>query len=68
MLYRKHLNDNIYEQSEWGLMVIKLIIGFGELVKVALKGGWKKGWECWGRSMRATGFCGPFVCLGMFVL
>jgi hypothetical protein len=34
-VYRKPLDDNIYKQSE--LMVIRLVMDYGELVKVAQK-------------------------------
>jgi hypothetical protein len=38
ILYRKSLDDYIYKQWElWQVMVIKLVIDFGELVKMALK-------------------------------
>jgi hypothetical protein len=50
-------------------MVIRLVIDFGESVKVALnEGGWEKVWVGGGRGLGATGFCGPCVCLGVFLL
>jgi hypothetical protein len=48
-------------------MVIRLVIDFGELVKVALKrGAGDKGWVGGGRGVEAAGFCGPYVCLVYF--
>jgi hypothetical protein len=49
-LYRKPFNDNIYKQWEFvGVMVIRVVIDFQELIKMALKrgslkgvGGWRK--------------------------
>jgi hypothetical protein len=32
------------------------------------KGEWEKVWVSRGRDMEATGFCGPYVCLGIFLL
>jgi hypothetical protein len=54
----------------WGrLMVIRLVIDYLELVNVALKkGGWEKGWICGLKVMGIAGFCGPCVCLGIFLL
>jgi hypothetical protein len=50
-------------------MVIRLVIDYGELVKVALKkGGWEKKWVGWLKVMGFAGFCGPYVCLGVFLL
>jgi hypothetical protein len=50
-------------------MVIRLITDFSELVKVALKGGrWEKGLVSGLRDIGAAGFCGPCVCLGVFLL
>jgi hypothetical protein len=49
-------------------MVIRLVIDYGELVKVALKWG---GWDEWVgglRGMGTAGFCGPCVCLDVFLL
>jgi hypothetical protein len=44
VFYRKPLDDNIYKQSKLrGIMVIRLVIDYGELVKVALKK--RRGWE-----------------------
>jgi hypothetical protein len=44
ILNKKHFDDNIYKQWELGqVMVIMLVIDFGELVKVVLKEGWEKG-------------------------
>jgi hypothetical protein len=52
VFYRKPIDDNIYKHSklEEGVMVIRLAIDYGKLVKVALKkgvvgkgvGGWVK--------------------------
>jgi hypothetical protein len=40
VFYRKPLDDNMYKQSKLGgVMVIRLVIDYGELVKVALKRG-----------------------------
>jgi hypothetical protein len=47
--------------------VIRLVIDFGELVKVELKGGVGKGVGGWGKRDGAAGFCGPCVCLGIFL-
>jgi hypothetical protein len=53
----------------WGGMVIRLVINFGELVKVALKSGGQKKWYVGAlRGMGAAGFCGICVCLGVFLL
>jgi hypothetical protein len=50
-------------------MVIRLVIDFGELVKVALKGRARKRWVSWGRGgMGASEFCGPCVYSGVFML
>jgi hypothetical protein len=47
---RKPLDDNIYKQSELGrVMVIRLVIDLGELVKVALNVGMGKGVGGWGK-------------------
>jgi hypothetical protein len=61
--YRKTLHDNTYKQWELGwVMVIGLIIDFGELEKLALKR------DVWlGKSYGPAGFCGPCVCLGVSV-
>jgi hypothetical protein len=50
-------------------MVIKLdieiwVIGKGVTKRSRKKGGWVGG----GRGMGAAGFCGPCVCLGVFLL
>jgi hypothetical protein len=47
-------------------MSIKIVI---DLVKMALKKGWQE-MVCGGglRGMGAAGFCGPCVCLGVFLL
>jgi hypothetical protein len=68
---RKPLDDNIYKQSELGrVMVIRLVIDLGELVKVALKkaGRQEKWWVGELRGMGFAWFCGPCVCLGVFLL
>jgi hypothetical protein len=68
---RKPLDDNIYKQSELGrVMVIRLVIDLGELVKVALKkaGRQEKWWVGELRGMGVAWFCGPCVCLGVFLL
>jgi hypothetical protein len=45
-----------------GLIVIRLNVDFGKLVKVALKGGWVgKGMGRWEMRMGAAGFCGVFL-------
>jgi hypothetical protein len=52
----------------WGVIVIRLVIDFWKLVKVALKnggsgrsGGWVKSYGgCWG--------FGPYVCFGVLLL
>jgi hypothetical protein len=50
-------------------MVIRLIIDFVELVKVALKkGGCEKGMGGLGLVIGAAGFCVYCVCLGVFLL
>jgi hypothetical protein len=53
-------------------MVIRLIIDYGELVKLALKsksvGGKRSRWVDGLRVIGAAGFCGPFVCLDAFLL
>jgi hypothetical protein len=51
-------------------MVIKLVIDYGELVRVALKKGdeWEKEWVGGLRLMGIAGFCDPCVCLGVFLL
>jgi hypothetical protein len=50
-------------------MIIRLVINYGELVKVALKkGGWEKEWVGGLRVMNVAGFCGPHVCWGVFQL
>jgi hypothetical protein len=49
-------------------MVIRLVIDYGKLVKVALK---KEGGKVWVgvlKVMGGSGFCGPCVCLGIFQL
>jgi hypothetical protein len=59
----KPLDGNIYKQWELGqVMVIKLVIDFGELVKVVLKR-WGEG-----SGIGAAGFCNACVCLGVFLL
>jgi hypothetical protein len=51
------------------VMVIGLVIDFWGIGKGSTKKqGWKKWWMGGGRSIRATGFYGPCVCLGVFVL
>jgi hypothetical protein len=51
-----------------GIMVIGLVMDFGDLVKVALKRGeWEKWWVDRGRGMGAAGFCGPCVCLSLLL-
>jgi hypothetical protein len=53
----------------WGvLMVIRLVIDFGDLVKVALKNVEVGKGVGELRSMRAAGYCGPCVYLGVFLL
>jgi hypothetical protein len=50
-------------------MVIRLVIDYGELVKVALKKMKRrvgKGVGGWVRVMEVAGFCSPCVCLGVF--
>jgi hypothetical protein len=50
------------------VMVIRLIIDFGEFVKVVLKRGVGIGLCGEGRVIGAAWFCGPCVCLGVFLL
>jgi hypothetical protein len=47
-------------------MIIRLVIDFGELVKVAKKRG--KGWASGLRCMGVAGVYGPCVYLGVFLL
>jgi hypothetical protein len=57
--------------GSWGegvVMVIRIDIDFGKLVKVALRGRWEKGWVGGGSGKGDAGFCGPCVCLGVFLL
>jgi hypothetical protein len=49
-------------------VVIRIVMDFGELVKVALKGEQEKGWVDEGRGKGTAGFCGLCVCLGLFLL
>jgi hypothetical protein len=54
-------------------MVIRLDIEIWEIGEGGTKWGVGKGggWARvggWGRGMRAAGFCGPCVCLGVFLL
>jgi hypothetical protein len=49
-------------------MVIRLVIGFGELVKVALKGGVGKGVGQWGKRYGGCWVLLPCVYLGVFLL
>jgi hypothetical protein len=50
-------------------MIIRVVIDFGQLVKVALKrGGQEKGWVGEGSDIGAAGCCGSCVCLGVFLL
>jgi hypothetical protein len=63
IFYRKPL-DVIYKQLELDIMVIRPVKDYGELVKVALR---KKGVSGL-RVLGVTGFCGPCVCLGIFLL
>jgi hypothetical protein len=50
-------------------MVIRLDIETWVIIKMALKGrGRKRGLVGEGRRMRAVGFCGPHVCLDVFLL
>jgi hypothetical protein len=51
-------------------MVIRLVIDYGELVKVVLKkgGDWEKEWVDGLRVMGVARFCSPCVCLGVFML
>jgi hypothetical protein len=68
---KKNLDDYIYKQLELGgVIVIKLAIDFGELVKVELKKTVRqeKWWVSGLRGIWASGFCGPCVCLGVFLL
>jgi hypothetical protein len=49
-------------------MVMRVVIDFGELVKVALKKG-RAGKGVGGlRGMGAAWFCGPCMCFGVFLL
>jgi hypothetical protein len=56
---------SITSGSWGGLMVIRIVIDFGELVKVELKGG--KGWEGRETLWGILGFV-ACVCLGVFLL
>jgi hypothetical protein len=49
-------------------MVIMLVVGFGELVKVVLMGRVGKGVGGFERRYGTAGFSGPCVCLGVFLL
>jgi hypothetical protein len=51
-------------------MVIRVVVKYWELVKVALKSGgvWKKDWVCGLRVMVVAVLCGPCECLGVFLL
>jgi hypothetical protein len=50
-------------------MVIRLDIDICVIGKGGTKKGeWEKGWVSGGRGIVAAGFCGPFVCLGIFLL
>jgi hypothetical protein len=53
----------------WGLVVDRLLIDFGELVKVTLKNeGWEKGSLGGLRGMGASGICVPCVYLAACLL
>jgi hypothetical protein len=52
--------------GHWGGNVIRLIIDFEELVKVALKGGHRKRSGWWVKRYGAAGFHGLCMCLGVF--
>jgi hypothetical protein len=69
-LYRKSLDGNIYKQwNLGGLMVIRLVIDFGELVKVALKMGEGVGKGLGGGEVGGLlSFCGSCVCFDVFLL
>jgi hypothetical protein len=60
----------IISKNSWscGVMVSRILIIWGELVKVALKCGSRKVVLGWGKRYGAVGFCGPCVCLGVFLL
>jgi hypothetical protein len=49
-------------------MVIRQVIDLGELVEVALKRGWGRCGLGRGTCIGAVGFCGPCVCLCVFLL
>jgi hypothetical protein len=50
------------------VIVIRLVIDFGELVKVALKGGVGKGLGGCGKRYGSCWVSCPCVCLGVFLL
>jgi hypothetical protein len=56
---------SINNRSWWGVIVISLVIDFGELVKVALKEEWKKVWVGGLRSMGLLNFV-AFVCVWVY--
>jgi hypothetical protein len=58
---------SINNRSWWGVIVISLVIDFGELVKVALKEEWKKVWVGGLRSMGLLNFV-AFVCIFVVVV
>jgi hypothetical protein len=59
---------SINSQSCGRVMVIRLDTDYGELIVIPLKrGGAEKG-VVWLKGMEAVGFCGPCVCLGIFLL
>jgi hypothetical protein len=69
VLYRGSLGFNIYKQwvLEGGLIFIMLAIEIWE-VRVALKGEMGSGVGEWGKQCGGCCFCGPCVCLGIFLL
>jgi hypothetical protein len=51
-----------------GLTFVRIAIEIWELVRVALNWEAGSGWVSEGSSVWATGFCGPCVCLSVFLL
>jgi hypothetical protein len=50
------------------LIFVRLTIEIWELDKVALEGEVEVGWVSGASNVGAAGFCGPCVCLGVFLL
>jgi hypothetical protein len=48
-------------------MLVRLDTEFEETGEGGAKGGWEVDWVNGKRGMRAAGFCGPCLCLGVFL-